>query len=292
MRVFLTGATGWVGSALVTELLAAGHTVTGLARADGKAAALAATGATVVRGTLDDHDTLRTAASTADAVIHTAFSHDFSRFADGCAQDGRAIETLGAALEGSDRPLFVTSGVMSLAVGRPGTEADVPIAHPSYPRVSEATARALAVRGVRATTIRLAPSVHGVGDTGFIPILAAHARKTGVSAFIGEGRNRWSAVHRQDAARLYRLALEHGATELAYHAIAEEGVALRDIATVIGRRLNLPVESRPADHFGWMAGFAAADMSASSVHTRALLGWTPTGPDLLTDIAQPNYDGA
>jgi nucleoside-diphosphate-sugar epimerase len=289
MHVFVTGATGWVGSAVIEELIGNGHQVTGLTRSEAKAPALAATGAAVLHGTLDDLDVLHKAASNADAVIHTAFNHDFSKFAANAAQDQRAIETLGSALEGSGRPLLVTSGVALLAPGRVATEADVPPSHPSYPRKSEATARALAERGVRAATVRLAPSVHGLGDHGFIPILIGMAREKGVSAYLGEGLNRWPGVHRLDAARLYRLALEQGNPEPAYHAIGTEGVAFKDIAAVIGRRLGLPVESRGRDHFGWFADFAGADMPASSAHTQSLLGWTPTGPDLLSDLNQPGY---
>ncbi|MBB5047469.1 nucleoside-diphosphate-sugar epimerase [Rhodopseudomonas rhenobacensis] len=292
MRVFVTGATGWVGSAVVDELIGHGHQVTGLSRSKDKAAALAATGAEVLHGTLDDLDVLRDAASAADAVIHTAFNHDFSKFAENAAQDARAIEALGGALSGSSRPLIVTSGVALLAPGRLATEADVPERGPNYPRQSEATARALAERGVRAATVRLAPSVHGEGDHGFIPILIGIARDKGVSAYVGEGLNRWPGVHRLDAARLYRLALEQGATEAAYHAIADEGIAFKEIAAVIGRRLGVPVESRGPEHFGWFADFAAADMPASSAHTKAVLGWTPSGPDLLADIDQPGYYAA
>jgi nucleoside-diphosphate-sugar epimerase len=289
MHVFVTGATGWVGSAVVEELIGTGHRVTGLARSDDKAAKLAATGADVLRGTLDDLDLLRRAASAADAVIHTAFNHDFTKFAANARQDQCAIETLGSALEGSGRPLIVTSGIALLAPGRVATEADLPTSQTSSPRRSEATARALAARGVRAATVRLAPSVHGLGDHGFIPILIGMAREKGVSAYIGEGLNRWPGVHRLDAARLYRLALEHGTTEPAYHAIGNDGVAFRDIAEVIGRRLGVPVESRGREHFGWFADFAGADMPASSARTRALLGWAPTGQDMLTDIDQPGY---
>jgi len=289
MHVFVTGATGWVGATVVEDLIGAGHRVTGLTRSEAKAGALAAAGATVLHGTLDDLDVLRDAAQAADAVIHTAFSHDFANIAASAAQDSRAIETLGAALEGSDRPLLVTSGVAMLAPGRVATEQDVPQVIPNWPRKSEEAARALAGRGVRAAVVRLAPSVHGLGDHGFIPILIRHARDKGVSAYVGDGLNRWPGVHRLDAARVYRLALEQGATESAYHAIADEGVAFRDIAEVIGRRLGIPVESRGPDHFGWFGGFAGADMPASSARTRDVLGWTPTGPDLLSDIDQAGY---
>ena len=289
MHVFVTGATGWVGSAVVEELIGAGHQVTGLSRTEAKATALATSGATVLLGTLDDLDRLREAAQAADAVIHTAFSHDFSNIAASAAQDVRAIETLGAALEGSKKPLLVTSGVALLNPGRIGVETDVPPSNPNWPRKSEEAARTLAARGVRASTVRLAPSVHGAGDHGFIPILVGLAREKGVSAYIGEGQNRWTGVHRLDAARLYRLALEHGNPAPAYHAIADEGVAFRDIAAVIGRRLGIPVEPRGPEHFGWFAGFAGLDMPASSARTRELLGWQPTGPDLLGDIDQAAY---
>ena len=289
MRIFVTGSTGWVGSAVVEELVGAGHQVTGLARSESKTAALAAAGAEVLRGTLDDLDILRAAASAADAVIHTAFNHDFSRFAENAAQDERAIETLGGALEGSDRPLIVTGGLAMLAHGRVATEADVAPFIPSLPRKSESAARTLAERGVRATTIRLSTSVHGLGDRAFIPFLIGLARDKGVSAYVGDGLNRWPGVHRLDAARLYRLVLEHGATESAYHGVADEGVPFKQIAEVIGRRLGLPVESRGQEHFDWFGGFAAMDMPASSARTRSLLGWEPTGPDLLTDIDQPGY---
>jgi nucleoside-diphosphate-sugar epimerase len=289
MRIFVTGATGWVGSAVVEDLVAAGHQVTGLSRSDEKAPVLAAAGATVLRGTLDDLDLLRDAAKAADAVIHTAFNHDFSKFAENAAQDKRAIDAMGAALEGSNRTLIVTSGVAGLTPGRVATEADKPADSPEIPRKSEQAARAWGERGVRTASIRLAPSVHGLGDHGFIPNLIAIARQSGVAAYVGEGENRWPGVHRLDAARLYRLVLETGGTDHAYHAIADEGVRFRDIAQVIGRRLGLPVESRGADHFGWFGRFASADIPASSERTRAAVGWTPTGPGLLADIDQPGY---
>lgn len=293
MRVFVTGATGWVGSRVVKELLDAGHQVLGLSRSEEKAARLAQAGAQVLRATLDDLDQLADAASGSDAVIHTAFNHDFSTFADNARQDQRAIEALGEALAGTDKPLLVTSGVALLAPGRVATEADLPpTSHADYPRRSEAAAIALAQRGLRAAAVRLAPSVHGVGDHGFIPILIGLARQTGVSAYIGEGVNRWPAVHVSDASRLYRLALESGVTEPVYHAIAEEGIAMRDIAQAIGKRLGVPVESRDRAHFGWFAAFAGADMPAASRHTRDVLGWRPAGPELLADIDHPDYCGA
>lgn len=289
MHVFVTGATGWVGSVVVKDLLGAGHRVTGLARAADKAGTLAATGAQVLCGTLDDLDALQAAAREADAVVHTAFNHDFSKFAENSGQDQRAIEAFGAALAGTRKPLLVTSGLAMLATGRAATEDDVPAAHPGMPRKSEATARSLTARGVRAATVRLPPSVHGVGDHGFIPILMRLALEKGVSAYIGEGANRWAATHREDAGRVYRLALEQGVTEAAYHAVAEEGIAFRDIAQAIGRKLSLPVEPREPAHFGWFANFAAMDMAASSARTRELLGWAPAQAGLLADIAQPDY---
>ncbi|WP_043479979.1 SDR family oxidoreductase [Janthinobacterium sp. HH01] len=285
MHVFVTGATGWVGSKVVEDLIGAGHQVTGLARSDDKAAGLAAGGARVLRATLDDLEALSGAAAAADAVIHTAFNHDFSKFAENAEQDRRVIEALGQALAGSTRPLLVTSGLSGLAKG--ATEADVPGA--SGPRKSDAAAKALAARGVRAATVRLAPSVHGIGDHGFLPILIRLARQTGVSAYLGEGQNCWSAVAREDAARVYRLALEQGVSEAAYHAVAEEAVTFKSIAEAIGRGLGLPVESREREHFGWFAMMAGADMAVSSAATRSLLGWTPQGPDLLADLGQAAY---
>ncbi|MBY6255866.1 MULTISPECIES: SDR family oxidoreductase [Phytobacter] len=289
MHVFLTGASGWVGSAVAEDLLAAGHQVTGLVRNAQKAQALVALGMQVVTGTLDDHQLLHDGASRADAVIHTAFNHDFSRFSENCAQDERAIQILGEALHGSDRPLLVTSGVAMIAPGRLATENDLPFVAPAYPRRSEAAARELADKGVRAATIRLSPTVHGVGDHGFIPILMDLAKQTGVSAWPEDAENRWAAVHRRDAATLYRLALETGMTQAVYHAVAEEGILFRDIAQAIGKHLGVPAEPRAREHFGWFADFASLDMAASSEQTRAVLGWHPTHPTLLADLEQAQY---
>ena len=296
MRVFVTGATGFVGSAVVAELLAAGHRVVGLARSDASAEALRRSGADVHRGSLEDLRSLKDGAADVDALVHTAFDHDFTRFAENSRADRQAIEALGEAVQGTDRPLRVTAGVALLAPGRVAVEVDVPPADPTYPRQSEAAAAALVERGVRASVVRLPPSVHGIGDHGFVPMLAAIARDKGVSAYIDAGVNRWTAIHRLDAARVYRLALEQGASERAYHAVAEESIPFRAIAETVGRQLGLPVRSvsgdEAAEHFGWFAGFAGMDTPASSERTRALLGWSPSEPDLLSDLERPRYFGA
>lgn len=290
MNIFITGATGWVGSAVTQELISSGHQVTGLARSDEKATLLVAMGVKVLCATLDDLDVLRDAASKADAVVHTAFNHSFlsdgfASFMACCEQDRRVIEALGSALEGSSRPLIVTSGLAGLARG--SNEHDLP--SPGAARKSEATARALAERGIRAATVRLAPSVHGLGDYGFVPMLIRLAREKGVSAYLGDGQNCWSGVHRQDAGRIYQLALEQGVTESVYHAVADEAVPFKDIAEVIGRHLGLPVEQRDREHFGAFAHFVGGDMSVSSSQTRKILNWKPGKPDLLADLNQPYY---
>jgi len=291
MRVFVTGATGFVGSAVVADLIAAGHRVTGLARSDAGAAALAAMGAAVHRGSLEDHASLRSGAAASDGVMHLAFNHDFSKFADNCELDRRAILALGEELKGSERPLLVTSGVALLAPGRLATEDDAAARH--FPRVSEAAAEDLRELGVRAGIVRLPPTTHGEGDHGFVPRLIALAREKGVAAYIGDGQNRWPAAHRIDAARVYRLALEQGASALRYHAIAEEGIPFKTIAAVIGKRLGVPAMSIAPDkaesHFGWFARFASVDVPSSSAKTRAALGWAPKEKGLIEDLDQPCY---
>ncbi|MDP9151158.1 MAG: SDR family oxidoreductase [Myxococcota bacterium] len=291
MRVFVTGATGFIGSAVVQELIGAGHEVLGLARSDAGAKSLAAVGARVHRGSLEDLDSLKRGAAESQGVIHTAFLHDFSDFAASCEKDKRAIEALGAALAGSGRPLVVSSGVLGLAQGRHGTEEDVP-SH-GFPRKSEETGLSFASQGVRASVIRLAPSVHGAGDHGFVPRLIAVAREKGFAAYVGDGKNRWPAVHRLDAARLYRLALEKGPAGGRFHGVADEGVPIRAIAEIIGRRLNVPAVSKSAEEvtslLGLIGQVLAMDAPSSSKLTQERLGWRPTEAGLLADLEGGTY---
>jgi nucleoside-diphosphate-sugar epimerase len=298
MRVFVTGATGFIGSSIVRELIDAGHQVLGLARSDAGAKSLAAAGANVPgaqikvhRGDVEDLDSLRSGVAASDAVIHTAFVHDFSRFKEVCEIDRRAIETLGAALAGTDRLLIVTSATGAVFTpGRLSTEEDAPNA--PMPRVSEQAAESVAAKGVRVSVIRL-PQVHDPVKQGLITYMIAVAREKGVSAYVGDGLNRWPAVHRLDAARLYRLALEKGSAGSRYNAVAEEGVPVRQFAEEIGRGLKMPVISKSAEeageYFGWLAHFVSGDMPASSALTQQWLGWRPTGPGLIADLKAMKY---
>ncbi|HWB23657.1 MAG TPA: SDR family oxidoreductase [Gaiellaceae bacterium] len=304
MRVFVTGASGWIGSAVVPELLTAGHQVVGLARSDASAAALTSAGVESRRGTLDDLDTLGDVAASVDGVIHLAFKHDLAFTGDfqGAADaDRRAVEVFGDALAGSDRPLVIASGTLFAAPGRLATEHDghdrqTSAALPEGPRTRHETAEltlALADRGVRSSVLRLPPTVHGDGDHGFLATLIAIARATGVSGYIGNGANRWPAVHRFDAAHAFRLAVEAAPAGTTLHAVADEGVPVREIAEVIGRHLDLPVTSIPHeaadDHFSWLARFLGADAPASSAFTRELLDWQPIQPALIEDLNQGHY---
>ncbi len=306
MKIFVTGASGWIGSAVVPELLAAGHEVVGLARSDASAHKLEAAGAGVVRGDLDDPETLAKAANESDGVIHLAFQHEIAfgegDFAAAGAADRRAVEAMGAALAGSDRPFVLASGVAGLSIGRPATEDDglVPSAllRAAPPGIRQATALlALSLRGigVRSSVLRFAPTVHGDGDKGFIATYVAVAREKGVSGYVGDGAHRWPAVHRSDAARLARLAVEAAPAGSVLHAVGDEGVPFRTIAEAIGRGLGVPTQSiapeRAIEHFGPLGLFAGLDFPAASSITRELLGWAPTGPTLIEDLDEGHYFG-
>ena len=295
MRVFVTGASGWIGSATVDELLAAGHEVTGLARSDDSAAALEAKGARVRRGDLDDLASIQAGAEAADAVIHLANKHDWSDPAGTAAAERAAIQTIGDALAGTNRPFLFASGVAGLTKGKPASEDDAsPFYGPDSPRGgSENLAFEFVDRGVRSVALRFSPTVHGFRDHGFIAIIAAVAREKGVSGYPGTGTNRWAAVHRSDAGRLVALGLEKAPAGARLHAVAEEGIPVRDIAEAIGRSLGLPVTSIAPDdvqdHFGWIGTFFSMDLAATSTVTRQLLGWTPTGPTLIEDLDAGAY---
>jgi nucleoside-diphosphate-sugar epimerase len=293
MKVFVTGATGFIGSAVVKELIGAGHQVLGMARSDAGAKSLAAAGAVAHQGNLNDLESLRSGAAAADAVIHTAFIHDFTKFTENCAIDRIAIETLGSTLEGSQRPLIVTSGLATVAEGRLATEEDAGLPpSATMPRASEATAEFWQKRGVRVSIVRL-PQVHDTRKQGLISYAIAIARDKGVSAYVGDGLNRYAAVHVLDAARLYRLAIEKQESGVRYHAVAEEGVLMKDIAEAIGQGLKIPVVSQSpeeaAAHFGWLARFIGRDLTGSSKLTQQRLGWRPAGPGLIADLQQMNY---
>lgn len=287
MRVFVTGASGFIGSAVVRELLGAGHQVLGLARSEESAQALAAAGTEVHRGDLNDLDSLKRGAAASEAVIHLAFNHDFSQFAENCEQDRLAIEALGAELQGSDRLLLVSAGLGPYSPGRPLTEDIDPPANSPFPRVSEQAALALLSHGVRASVVRL-PQVHDTVKQGLVTYTIALAREKGVSAYVGDGSSRWPAAHILDTARLYRLALEKQEFGARYHAVAEEGVPTKAIAEAVGRGLKVPVvaisQEEVASHFGWLGAFAGLDLSASSAQTQERLGWHPVGPGLIADL--------
>jgi nucleoside-diphosphate-sugar epimerase len=295
MRVFLTGATGFIGSAIISELIDAGHQVLGLTRSDAGAQALAAAGAEIHRGDLEDLESLRSGAAKADGVIHCAFDHNFSNFVANCEKDKRAIEALGSALTGSDRPLVITSGtgIGSATPGQPATEDVFNTSHPNPRIATEMTGASMSALGVNVSVVRL-PQVHDTVKQGFISYAVALAREKRVSPYVGDGRNRWPAAHVSDVARLYRLALEKHEPGARYNAVAEEGIAVRDVAEVIGQGFKVPVVSLSAEeaagHFGWLAPFAGMDLPASSAQTRARLGWHPTGPGLIADLERMNYD--
>lgn len=295
MRIFMTGASGWIGSAVVPELLAAGHEVVGLARSDASAHALAAAGVKPLPGGLDDLESLRSGAEGADGVIHLAFNHDFSDFAGAGRTERAAVETLGGALVGSGRPLVIASGVAGLSVGRTATEEDAaPNIGPGSARGgSEHLALSFAERGVRSVAVRFAPTVHGPGDKGFAAVIARAARERGVAAYLGDGTNRWPAVHRADAAHLVRLAFERAQPGAVVHAVGEEGIATRDIAAAIGRHFGVPTESVgpevAQEHFGWLAALLGLDIPASSQLTRERFDWAPTHQGLLEDISTGAY---
>jgi nucleoside-diphosphate-sugar epimerase len=294
MRVFVTGATGFIGTAIVQELLSAGHQVLGLARSEASAEKLINAGAEVLRGDLEDLESLRKGASESDGVIHAGFIHDFTRFAEVCEVDKKAIETMGQVLAGSDRPLIVTSGTALVSPGKLATEDMRTPVNPAWPRASEQAADNAAALGVRTAIIRLSPSVHGDDDKhGFVPILVNIAREKGFSVYIGEGQNRWNAVHRLDAAHLYRLTIENAAPGARYHAAAEEGIAVKAIAEAIAEQLGIPVKSitpeAAAEHFGWFAQMTAIDCPASSAWTQEQVNWRPAHPTLLSDIKNGVY---
>ncbi len=295
MRVFVTGASGFVGSAIVNELLRNGHEVLGLVRSEKSAELLAAAGATPLPGDVNDPEILRRGAADSDAVIHTAFNHDFSRFKASCEADRQVIETLGDALAGSEKPLVITTGMGLLRYDRPVTEDDVLNAKSDViPRAAtDEAANAVAAKGVDVYLVRLPPSVHGAGDHGFVPIIIGITKEKGESAYVGEGNNQWPAVHRYDAAALYRLVVEQRPALKVLHAVAEEGIPFREIARAIGNGLELPVVSKTGDaaaaHFTWFEHFAAISCVASSTKTREVLGWQPAAPGLLEDIATAGY---
>ena len=295
MRVFVTGASGWIGSAAVDELLAAGHEVTGLARSDASATALAAKDVAVLRGDLDDLDSIREGSLAADAVLHLANKHDFANQAESNRAERAAVETICDVLAGSSRPFLLASGVAGLAPGRPSTENDpVPWSGPDAPRGgAENLALGYLDKGVRTISLRFAPTVHGAGDHGFIALIVAAARATGVSGYVGDGSTGWAAVHRSDAARMIRLGLDTAPAGALLHAVGEGSVSSKEIAEAIGRGLDVPVVSIAPDdaveHFGFIGGFFARDLSSSSDLTQQLLGWTPTGPTLLDDLAGDSY---